>query len=60
MLSFFSKPTRTGGFCDGVSRRDFLIVGGSVMGGLSLADILRRYLRDGAPATPPDEEVLVD
>jgi 8-oxo-dGTP pyrophosphatase MutT (NUDIX family) len=27
---------------------------------LSLADILRRYLRDGAPATPPDEEVLVD
>jgi 8-oxo-dGTP pyrophosphatase MutT (NUDIX family) len=27
---------------------------------LSLADILRRYLRDGAPSTPPDEEVLVD
>ncbi|HEY5008062.1 MAG TPA: NUDIX domain-containing protein [Caulobacteraceae bacterium] len=27
---------------------------------LSLADILLRYLRDGAPATPPDEEVLVD
>ena len=41
MLSFFSKPTRTGGFCDGVSRRDFLTVGGSLLGGLSLADILR-------------------
>jgi 8-oxo-dGTP pyrophosphatase MutT (NUDIX family) len=27
---------------------------------LSLADILRRYLRDGPPATLPDEEVLVD
>ncbi len=27
---------------------------------LSLADILRRYLRDGAPAAPPDEEVLID
>ncbi len=27
---------------------------------LSLTDILRRYLRDGAPAEPPDEEVLVD
>lgn len=27
---------------------------------LSLADILKRYLRDGPPAEPPDEEVLVD
>ncbi len=27
---------------------------------ISLADILRRYLRDGPPATLPDEEVLVD
>lgn len=41
MLSFFSKPTRNGGLCDGVSRRDFLTVGGSLVGGLSLADILR-------------------
>jgi hypothetical protein len=41
MLSFFSKPTRNGGFCDGVSRRDFLTVGGSLVGGLTLADILR-------------------
>lgn len=27
---------------------------------LSLADILERYLRDGAPGALPDEEVLVD
>ena len=27
---------------------------------VSLAAILRRYLSDGAPAEPPDEEVLVD
>ena len=41
MLSFFSKPTRTSGSCAGVSRRDFLTIGGSVLGGLTLADILR-------------------
>jgi 8-oxo-dGTP pyrophosphatase MutT (NUDIX family) len=27
---------------------------------LSLAQIMRRYLRDGAPSSLPDEEVLVD
>ncbi len=27
---------------------------------LSLAAILERYLRDGAPAEIPDEEVLID
>ena len=27
---------------------------------LSLAGILERYLRDGAPAEIPDEEVLID
>ncbi|MCP1847549.1 MULTISPECIES: NUDIX domain-containing protein [Bradyrhizobium] len=27
---------------------------------LSLADILERYLRDGAPSELPDEEVLID
>lgn len=41
MLSFFSKPNRANGFCDGLSRRDFLTVGGSVLGGLTLADVLR-------------------
>jgi hypothetical protein len=41
MLTIFSKPNRNGGFCDGVSRRDFLTIGGSLMGGLSLAGCLR-------------------
>lgn len=27
---------------------------------LALGDLLQRYLRDGPPAEPPDEEVLVD
>jgi hypothetical protein len=48
MLTIFGKPHRNGGFCDGASRRDFLTVGGSVLGGLTLADVLR------AEATQPD------
>jgi hypothetical protein len=32
---------KSNGFCDGVSRRDFLTIGGMVLGGLSLADALR-------------------
>ncbi|MBK8091034.1 MAG: DUF1501 domain-containing protein [Verrucomicrobiaceae bacterium] len=40
MLSIRSSSVHQG-FCDGVSRRDFLRVGGLAMGGLSLTDLLR-------------------
>jgi len=39
MLSIYSKSS--GGFCDGVSRRNFLRIGGLAMGGMSLNDVLR-------------------
>src|SRR5262245_41578837 len=52
MLSFFSKPTRNGGFCDGVSRRDFLTVACSLVGGLTLADILRAEAAGHARTSP--------
>jgi hypothetical protein len=39
MLSIYSKSQ--GGFCDGVSRRNFLKIGGLAMGGMSLNDVLR-------------------
>jgi hypothetical protein len=38
MLNFYGPKFR---YCDGVSRRSFLKVGGLLMGGLSLPDILR-------------------
>jgi hypothetical protein len=41
MLTIFGKPGRNGGYCDGVSRRDFLSIGGSVAGGLMLPQVLR-------------------
>jgi hypothetical protein len=41
MLTIFSKPHKQGGFCDGLNRRDFLTIGGSVAGGLMLPDLLR-------------------
>jgi hypothetical protein len=41
MLTIFGKPHRGGGFCDGVSRRDFLTIGGTLLGGgLSLPNLL--------------------
>ena len=39
VLNFIGKPQQT--FCDGLSRRNFLRVGGLALGGLSLPQILR-------------------
>jgi hypothetical protein len=38
---------RTGTFCDGVSRRSFLKIGGLALGGLALPDILRAEAQAG-------------
>jgi hypothetical protein len=46
MLTILGKPCR-GGFCDGVSRRNFLKIGGMVMGGLSLPQLLRAEAQSG-------------
>ena len=35
------RPTSMKGFCDGISRRDFLTVGGMALGGIALTDTLR-------------------
>jgi hypothetical protein len=40
MLTIFGKAHRNGGFCDGISRRDFLTIGGSLLGGLTLPRLL--------------------
>jgi hypothetical protein len=41
MLTIFGRPHRNGGFCDGLTRRDFLTVGGTLFGGaLALPSIL--------------------
>ncbi len=48
MLSLLGQAR---GFCDGVSRRDFLRIGALGMGGLTLADLLRLEAQAGAAAT---------
>jgi hypothetical protein len=48
VLTIFGKPHRNGGFCDGVSRRDFLTIGGTLLGGaLSLPRLLAAEARSG-------------
>ena len=47
MLTLLSKAKPTGNFCDGVSRRDFLSIGGSLVGGLSLSSLLRAEAQQG-------------
>lgn len=49
MLSIFSKPHIRGGFCDGVNRRDFLTIGGTLFGGcLALPNVLQAAAKAGA------------
>jgi hypothetical protein len=40
VLTIFGKSHSRGGFCDGVSRRDFLTIGGTLLGGLTLPRVL--------------------
>src|ERR1700730_1455137 len=47
MLTIFGKARRDGGFCDGVTRRDFLTIGGSLLGGLSLSQLMAAATRSG-------------
>jgi hypothetical protein len=48
MLTFFGGEQR---FCDGVSRRDFLKVGGLAIGGLTMGDLLRLEAEAGNRST---------
>jgi len=50
MLTIQGQPT--GRFCDGVTRRDFLKIGGLAMGGLSLPQILRAEAQSGVRKSP--------
>ncbi|MBI2478858.1 MAG: DUF1501 domain-containing protein, partial [Planctomycetia bacterium] len=40
MLTIYGPRRSRSGFCDGVNRRDFLKIGGLVMGGISLPQLL--------------------
>lgn len=47
MLTLLNRAARRSQFCDGISRRDFLIIGGTVAGGLSLPSLLRAEAKQG-------------
>ena len=53
MLTIFGKPHERGGYCDGFSRRDFLTVGGTLVGGaLALPNLLASGSTDSHKAMP--------
>src|SRR5690349_24237786 len=47
MLTIFGNRSASG-HCDGISRRDFLTVGGMMLGGLSLPQLLQAEAAQGA------------
>ncbi len=47
MLTIWGRPERSGRFCDGLSRRSFLQIGGLAMGGLTLPQLLRAENEQG-------------
>ncbi len=55
MLNFFGGPHR---FCDGISRRQFLRVGGLGTAGATLADLLRVESRAGAAVPARKKSVI--
>lgn len=54
MLTFFGRRRR---YCDGISRRDFLRVGALSVGGLSMADLMRR--RAAANTSPASGKSVI-
>jgi hypothetical protein len=52
MLTILGQKDRTNGkFCDGLSRRNFLTIGGMAMGGVALPQVLRAESEAGQSAT---------
>jgi len=47
MLTIYGRSQKRTGFCDGVNRRDFLRIGGLVMGGISLPQLLAAEAQAG-------------
>src|SRR5262245_52535360 len=47
MLTIFAPQSGQSGFCDGVSRRNFLRIGALGLGGLALPDLLRAESASG-------------
>src|SRR5438552_8258351 len=47
MLTIFGRQDRKSGFCDGLTRRGFLLIGGAAVGGLTLSQLLQLEAQAG-------------
>ena len=57
MLSILSSDS--GKFCDGVSRRNFLRIGGLGLGGMALPDILRAEANSSSPYASSGHKAVI-
>jgi len=63
MLTIFGKPDRGGSrFCDRLSRRNFLQIGGGIAGGLSLPQVLRAEAQagQGKPSSGKSHKAIIN
>src|SRR4029450_6191949 len=58
MLSILAPKPLNSGFCDGVSRRNFLKIGALGLGGLTLPQLLRAEAQSGA-ARPRSHKAVI-
>lgn len=58
MLTIYGRGA-SGGFCDGVSRRNFLKIGALGLGGLTLPQLLRAEAQSGAARPRPHKAVIM-
>lgn len=56
MLTILGQGSR---YCDGITRRTFLQVGGLALGGASLPQILRGEAVNGGPVTPNSKKAII-
>lgn len=56
MLTILGRRTAGHSFCDGISRRNFLTIGGMALGGVSLAQVLRGETNSGKGTVRPHHQ----
>jgi len=58
MVPIFGQRSSSRAFCDGISRRNFLTIGGMALGGIALPDVLRAGSMPGASSASSHKAII--